>query len=78
MAGLPNPAEVEDFNEKVDEVARLINGLQKGTLSPEYIDSRYEEQQGKEKKKEEQKKIAEETLRQEQDPARQAELKRKV
>ncbi len=33
--------DVKDFLESVDEVSRLIDGLQKGTISPEYVDRKH-------------------------------------
>ncbi|XRB13669.1 hypothetical protein RI054_06g35070 [Pseudoscourfieldia marina] len=53
--------EAEEFMDKVDEVSRLIAGLQDGTLSPEYIDRKMgtqekEEQIKKQKKHEEEEK----------------------
>ena len=35
--------EVGDFVDKVDELSRLIDGLSKGTISPEYIDRKLEQ-----------------------------------
>jgi hypothetical protein len=39
---LPTEDEVNDFSSKVDEVSILIDGLAKGTISPQYIDSKLE------------------------------------
>ena len=42
----PNPldeTEVGEFVDKVDEISRLIDGLSKGTISPEYIDRKMEQ-----------------------------------
>lgn len=36
----PDPTEVEDFLDKVSEVSILIEGLSKGTISPEYVDKK--------------------------------------
>ena len=41
----PNPldeTEVGEFVSKVDEISRLIEGLSKGTISPEYVDRKVE------------------------------------
>ncbi|KAK9823542.1 hypothetical protein WJX72_003579 [[Myrmecia] bisecta] len=40
VPALPTPDEVEEFTDRVDEITRLIDGLQKGTLPPEYIDKK--------------------------------------
>jgi hypothetical protein len=37
-------ADVGDFIEKVDEVSRLIEGLSKGTISPDYVDTKLQDQ----------------------------------
>ena len=37
---LPTETEVKDFSSKVDEVSMLIDGLAKGTISPQYVDSK--------------------------------------
>ncbi|GAX78335.1 hypothetical protein CEUSTIGMA_g5777.t1 [Chlamydomonas eustigma] len=37
-------SDVGDFIEKVDEVSRLIEGLSKGTISPEYVDTKLHDQ----------------------------------
>lgn len=37
---LPTESEVNDFSSKVDEVSMLIDGLAKGTISPQYVDSK--------------------------------------
>lgn len=39
---LPTETEVKDFSSKVDEVSMLIDGLAKGTISPQYVDSKLE------------------------------------
>lgn len=42
----PNPldeTEVGDFVNKVDEISRLIDGLSKGTISPDYVDRKVEQ-----------------------------------
>lgn len=37
----PNGPEAEEFVDRVDEVSRLIAGLSAGTISADYIDSKY-------------------------------------
>lgn len=39
---LPTESEVSEFSSKVDEVSNLIDGLAKGTISPQYVDSKLE------------------------------------
>lgn len=39
-ARMPSSEEADGFNARVDEVSMLIDGLSKGTISPEYIDSK--------------------------------------
>ena len=60
----PQMEEADEFAERVDEVARLIEGMNDGTLSPEYIDRKIgrdedEERRKKKKKEEEEAKKAE-------------------
>jgi hypothetical protein len=42
MGGAPDAEEVDAFLEQVSEVSILIEGLQKGTISPEYVDKKQE------------------------------------
>lgn len=39
---LPTESDVRDFSSKVDEVSMLVDGLSKGTISPQYVDSKLE------------------------------------
>jgi hypothetical protein len=39
---LPSEEDVREFSAKVDEVSILIDGLAKGTISPQYVDSKLE------------------------------------
>lgn len=41
LSAMPSTHEVEGFTKKVDEVSILIDGLQRGTISPAYIDSKF-------------------------------------
>ena len=77
---LPSEKEAEEFIDKVDDIARLINGLHEGTLPPEYIDSVLEEKE--EKRKADQRK-AEERKKKEVEaktltPEREAELRERA
>jgi TnpA family transposase len=45
QTSMPNKEEAEEFSKKVDEIAMLVDGLSKGTLTPEYIDSKLEREQ---------------------------------
>lgn len=42
MGGAPDTEEVDAFLEQVSEVSILIEGLKKGTISPEYVDKKQE------------------------------------
>lgn len=44
---MPSKEDAEQFSKKVDEVCMLVDGLSKGTLTPEYIDGRIERQEQK-------------------------------
>jgi hypothetical protein len=61
--GLPSAEEVDDFTEKVDEVTRLIKGLQSGALPPEYIDKQIGEKDEAAKKQKEKAKLEAEALK---------------
>ena len=43
----PSKEDAEDFVGKVDEVSRLVHGLSRGTLTPEYIDAKMGREQAK-------------------------------
>jgi hypothetical protein len=47
------PEDVESFLEQVNEVTRLVEGLQAGTISPEYIDRKQELKQMQQLEREE-------------------------
>lgn len=47
MAQLPSSEEADDFVSKVDEVSRLVDGLSTGKISPQYIDSKINQEQGR-------------------------------
>jgi hypothetical protein len=44
---MPSKEEAEEFSKRADEIAMLVDGLAKGTLSPEYIDSKLEREREK-------------------------------
>jgi hypothetical protein len=47
LRDMPSQEDAEIFSKKVDEVCMLVDGLSKGTLTPEYIDGRIERQEQK-------------------------------
>ena len=47
--------EYEDFEDRVDEVTRLITGLKDGSLPADYVDRREKEIYDRESKKQEEK-----------------------
>eukprot|EP00191_Tetraselmis_sp_GSL018_P015799 CAMPEP_0177589110 /NCGR_PEP_ID=MMETSP0419_2-20121207/6609_1 /TAXON_ID=582737 /ORGANISM="Tetraselmis sp., Strain GSL018" /LENGTH=437 /DNA_ID=CAMNT_0019079403 /DNA_START=128 /DNA_END=1438 /DNA_ORIENTATION=+ len=49
---LPSEKELKEFNDKVEEVTRYIEGLKEGTLPPEYVDRKIEEKRKAEGTKE--------------------------
>jgi hypothetical protein len=42
----PTTEDASEFLDSVNEVSRLIDGLRAGTISPEYIDSKYAQRSG--------------------------------
>lgn len=68
--------DADGFHEKVDEAARLIEGLKKGSISPEYVDKvvcdRNDKENAQKLKKEKEEKAKELT------PEKELELKGKV
>lgn len=43
-SSLPSLEDADSFAEKVDEVSRLVDGLAKGTLTPDYVDAKMQRQ----------------------------------
>lgn len=50
---IPTTEDVSGFLEEVDEVSRLIEGLAKGTITPDYIDRKSELKEAKIKERDE-------------------------
>lgn len=44
---MPSREDAEEFSSKVNEISRLVDGLAKGTLTPEYVDAKMEREKVK-------------------------------
>lgn len=71
-----DPQDADRFHEKVDEAARLIEGLKKGTISPEYVDKVIHTREEKENVQKQKKQTEKESI--ELTPEKEQELKKKV
>lgn len=77
---LPSEEEAKEFHNKVDEVTRLIECLKEGTIPPEYVDRKIQEEE--QKKEEEKRKEQERKKKEEEDkkltPEREAALRERA